>query len=77
MCMCAYLVIVVVQVRISALQLHHLYAGHPVFLLLSHQITVGVSDPPVTPSTSRSTTEHRERDREREQNETDRNLSKL
>lgn len=52
----AHLVIVVIQVRVSALQLHHLNAGHPVLLPLRHQVTVGVPDSPV-PNPAPSVTE--------------------
>lgn len=42
-----HLVVVVIQVWVSALQLHHLDLGDPFLLLLSHQVTVGVSAAPV------------------------------
>lgn len=46
----ADLIVVVVQVRVCTLELHHLDLGHPLFLLLGHQITVGVSAATVSSS---------------------------
>ena len=42
-----HLIVVVIQVRISTLQLHHLDFGYPFLFFLSHQVTVGVSAAPV------------------------------
>lgn len=38
-----YLVIIVIQIRICALKLHHLDSGNPFFFSLHHQIAIGVS----------------------------------
>lgn len=38
-----YLIIVVIEIRICALQLHHLDFGYPLLFFLSHQVTVGIS----------------------------------
>lgn len=38
-----YLIIIVIQIRICALQLHHLDFGHPLLFFLSHQVTVRIS----------------------------------
>lgn len=46
-----YLIIVIIQIRICALQLHHLDFGHPLLFFLSHQVTVGISTSTV-PSSS-------------------------
>lgn len=42
-----HLVVVVVQVGVGALQLHHLDLGDPLLLLLAHQVAVGISGAPV------------------------------
>lgn len=54
-CSC-YLIVVVIQVRISALELHHLDARHPLLLLLGHQVTIGVPAPPI-PSSATTVTD--------------------
>lgn len=40
--MAAYLVIEIVQVRVSALQLHHLDFRDPILLSLQHEVGIGV-----------------------------------
>lgn len=37
-----YLVVIIIQVGISALQLHHLDLGHPVLFPLQHEVGVGI-----------------------------------
>lgn len=37
-----YLIIIIIQVGISALQLHHLDLGHPVLFPLQHEVGVGI-----------------------------------
>lgn len=37
-----YLVIIIIQVGVSALQLHHLDLGHPVLFPLQHEVGVGI-----------------------------------
>jgi len=37
-----YLIVIVIQVGVGALQLHHLDLGHPVLLPLQHEVGVGV-----------------------------------
>lgn len=37
-----YLIIIIIQVGISALQLHHLDFGHPVLFPLQHEVGVGI-----------------------------------
>lgn len=44
------LVVVVIQIGVSTLQLHHLDLSDPLLLFLSHQVTVGVPAAPVPPS---------------------------
>ena len=64
------LVVVVVQVGVSTLQLHHLDLRHPLLLSLGHEVAVWVSVPPVpsdpspvTGETERtSVTSHTDRD---------------
>lgn len=45
-----YLIIVVIEIRICALQLHHLDFGYPFLFFLSHQVTVGISTSAVSSS---------------------------
>lgn len=59
-----YLVIVVIQIRIRALKLHHLDSGDPLFLSLSHQIAVGVSVFPFQKSSPHGVIPERTRRRE-------------
>lgn len=53
---CQYLVVIVIQVGISALELHHLDLGHPILLPLQHEVGVRILPhlllvaAPVTPS---------------------------
>lgn len=37
-----YLVIIIIQVGVSALQLHHLDLGHPVLFPLQHEVGIGI-----------------------------------
>lgn len=46
----ANLIVVVIQIWVCTLQLHHLDLSYPLLLFLSHQITVGVPAAPVPSS---------------------------
>lgn len=59
-----YLVIVVIQIRIGALKLHHLDSRYPFFLSLCHQIAVRISVVPVSNTSPSGVITERMRDTE-------------